>query len=189
MDGVGKNIQVAIFDGDTLQLKRTFSFDPESGQEECAGITVNPDDQTVWMCSSVGEESGRYLYEYSLTTGEYLRKVHIQCPPQWLQGTLYSDGTYYLTADDGTADDNEPDHIYRVNIEHGATNATVTLERTLDDVIFQGEIEGLTINHKTNQFLVLYNRGVIIRLGMPSAFYPDYDKEISEVFIYDMKAY
>ena len=31
MDGVGTNIQIAVYDGDTLQLKRTFPFNPESG--------------------------------------------------------------------------------------------------------------------------------------------------------------
>lgn len=187
VDGVGKDIQIAVHDGDTLKLKRTFKFEPQSGQEECSGLTVNPDEKTVWMCSWVGEESGRYLYEYSLETGQFLRKVHLQCPPQWVQGMVYYKGSYYLTADDGTADAHEPDHIYRVDIKPGASNATVVLERTLDDVTFQGEIEGLTVNHKTNQLLVHYNRGSRIVLGMVKGLYPGYEKEISEVFIYDMK--
>lgn len=34
MDGVGKNIQIAIYDADTLELKRTFPFEEESGQLE-----------------------------------------------------------------------------------------------------------------------------------------------------------
>ena len=187
VDGVGKDIQIAVHDGNTLKLKRTFKFAPESGQEECSGITVNPDDKTVWMCSWVGEESGRYLYEYDLETGKFLRKVHLQCPPQWVQGMVYYNGSYYLTADDGTADEHEPDHIYRVDIQPGASNAPVILERTLDDVRFQGEIEGITVNHKTNQMMVHYNRGSRIVLGMVKGFYPGYDKEISEVFIYDMQ--
>ena len=62
MDGVGKNIQIAVYDADTLKLKRTFSFEPESGQLECSGIAVDPDTNTVWMCSWVGEDSGKYLY-------------------------------------------------------------------------------------------------------------------------------
>ena len=117
MDGVGKNIQIAIYDGDTLELKRTFSFEAGSGQLECSGIAVDPDTKTVWMCSWVGEESGRYLYQYDLITGHYLRKVHMQMPPQWIQGIAYHNGCFYLTADDGTADDNEPDHLYRTKIE------------------------------------------------------------------------
>ncbi len=188
MDGVGKNIQVAVYDGDTLELKRTFPFEAESGQLECSGIAVNPDNSTVWMCSGVGEESGRYLYGYDLKTGKYQGKVHMQMPPQWLQGIAYYDGYFYMTADDGTADDKEPDHLYRTKIEEGATDCIVTLERTFDDVTLQGEIEGLTFDHAKNQLLLLYNRGARIVLGMPKGFYDGYDHEISEVFVYDMTA-
>jgi hypothetical protein len=188
MDGVGKNIQVAVYDGDTLELKRTFPFEAESGQLECSGIAVNPDNSTVWMCSWVGEESGRYLYGYDLKTGKYQGKVHMQMPPQWLQGIAYYDGYFYMTADDGTADDKEPDHLYRTKIEEGATDCIVTLERTFDDVTLQGEIEGLTFDHAKNQLLLLYNRGARIVLGMPKGFYDGYDHEISEVFVYDMTA-
>ncbi|MBQ1940269.1 MAG: hypothetical protein SPI64_05455 [Anaerovibrio sp.] len=187
MDGVGKDIQIAIHDGDTLKIKRTFKFEPSSGQEECSGLAVNPDTQTVWMCSWVGEESGRYLYEYDLKTGAYLRKVHLQCPPQWIQGMAYYKGSFYLTADDGTADEKEPDHIYRVDIQPGVSNVPVILERTLDDVTFQGEIEGITFDKANKQMLVHYNRGSRIVLGMVKGFYPGYDKEISEVFVYDIK--
>ncbi|MBK6089861.1 hypothetical protein [Ruminococcus difficilis] len=186
MDGVGKNIQVAVYDGDTLELKRTFPFEAESGQLECSGIAVNPDNSTVWMCSWVGEESGRYLYGYDLKTGKYQGKVHMQMPPQWLQGIAYYDGYFYMTADDGTADDKEPDHLYRTKINEGATDCIVTLERTFDDVTLQGEIEGLTFDHAKKQLLLLYNRGARIVLGMPKGFYDGYDKEISEVFVYDM---
>jgi hypothetical protein len=187
MDGVGKNIQIAIYDGDTLQLKKTFPFNADSGQLECSGITVNPDEKKVVMCSWVGEESGRYLYEYDLDTGKYLRRVHLQCPPQWLQGIAYSDGAYYLSADDGTADDQEADHIYRVVIRPDATNATVVPEYTMDHVAMQGEIEGLNVDPVTNQLLVLYNRGSRIVLGMVKGYYPGYDREISEVYIFDRK--
>jgi hypothetical protein len=187
MDGVGKNIQIAIYDGDTLELKRTFSFEAGSGQLECSGIAVDPDTKTVWMCSWVGEESGRYLYQYDLTTGRYLRKVHMQMPPQWIQGIAYHEGCFYLTADDGTADDDEPDHLYRTKIEIESTNCIVTLERTFDDVTRQGEIEGLTFDEKNNTLLVLYNRGARIVLGMPKGFYDGYDREISEIFTYEIK--
>ena len=166
MDGVGKNIQIAVYDGDTLELKRTFPFEAESGQLECSGIAVDPDTKSVWMCSWVGEESGRYLYRYDLETGAYLGKV--------------------MTADDGTADDNEPDHLYRAKITEGCTYCTVTLERTFDDVTKQGEIEGLTFDKEANSLLLLYNRGARIVLGMPKGFYDGYDREISEVFIYSI---
>ncbi len=184
MDGVGKNIQIAVYDGDTLELKRTFPFEEESGQLECSGIAVDPDTKTVWMCSWVGEESGRYLYRYDLNTGEYLGKIHMQMPPQWIQGMAYYDGCFYLTADDGNADDNEPDHLYRTQVSEDRSNCTVTLERTFDDVTRQGEIEGLTFDKKEGRLLLLYNRGARIVLGMPKGFYEGYDREISEVFSY-----
>ena len=186
MDGIGQNIQIAVYDGDTLELKRTFPFEAESGQLECSGIAVDPDTKSVWMCSWVGEESGRYLYRYDLETGAYLGKVHMQMPPQWLQGVAYYDGCLYMTADDGTADDNEPDHLYRAKITDGCTCCTVTLERTFDDVTKQGEIEGLSFDKEAKNLLLLYNRGARIVLGMPKGFYDGYDREISEVFFYSI---
>ena len=87
MDGVGKDIQIAVHDADTLKFKRTFKFEPKSGQLEVSGITVDPVKGTVWMCSWVVEESGRYLYEYDLD-GKYLRKVHLQPVLQWVQGVF-----------------------------------------------------------------------------------------------------
>lgn len=187
VDGVGTNIQIAVYDGDTLELKRTFPFAPESGQLECSGIAVDPDTRTVWMCSWVGEESGRYLYKYDLDSGAYLGKVHLQMPPQWVQGVAYHEGCLYLTADDGDADAEEADHLYRTRIDADATFCTVTLERTFDDVTRQGEIEGLTFDEENDQLLLLYNRGARIVLGMPQGFYEGYDREISEVFLYKMK--
>lgn len=187
VDGEGKNIQVAVYDADTLELLRTFPFEPQSGQVECSGIAVDPDSGSVWMCSWVGEESGRHLYRYDLETGAYLGKVHLQMPPQWLQGVAYHDGALYLTSDDGTADDGEPDHLYRTAIGPGDVSATVVLERTFDDVTFQGEIEGLTFDEDSGELLLLYNRGARIVLGMPKGFYPGYDHEVSEVYIYRME--
>ena len=184
MDGVGKNIQIAVYDADTLKLKRTFPFEESSGQLECSGIAIDTDKKIVWMCSWVGEESGRYLYKYDLATGKYLGKVHMQMPPQWIQGIAYYKGSIYITADDGTADDKEPDHLYRTQIKDGETSCIVTLERTFDDVTLQGEIEGLSFDRANGNLLLLYNRGARIVLGMPKGFYDGYDREISEVFTY-----
>lgn len=185
MDGVGKDIQIAIHDAQTLKLKRTFKFEPSSGQEEVSGITVDTDKRTVWMCSWVGEESGRYLYEYSLDTGEYLRKIHLQPVPQWVQGIFYYKGSIYITADDGTADLDEADHLYRVDLSDNSY-ATVVLEKTFTEVKKQGEIEGLTVDPKTGELLVHFNRGARIVLGMGKGLYPGYTKEISEVYKYKM---
>ena len=120
---------------------------------------------TVWMCSWVGEESGRYLYEYDLD-GNYLRKVHLQPVPQWVQGVFYYDGSLFLTADDGTADDNEPDHLYRVDIS-SASSAPVILENECPDcrAHFEAVLRHLDaekvpyqINHRLVRGLDYYTR-------------------------------
>lgn len=186
MDGVSSNIQISIYDADTLKLKRTFPFEPESGQKECSGIAVDPEHRTVWMCSWVGGESGRYIYKYDLMNGEYLGKVLLKEPPKWIQGIACSNGYLYITADDGDADKGEPDHLYRTRIRRGAKSAMVEPEKTFNDVKKQGEIEGLSFDRNNGKLFLLYNRGAIIKLGMPTGFYPGYDREISEVFRYNM---
>ncbi|MBO4919682.1 MAG: hypothetical protein J5365_05945 [Erysipelotrichaceae bacterium] len=187
MDGVGSNIQVAVYDKDTLELKRVFPFKEETGQLECSGIAVDYDSATVYMTSWVDDESSSYLYTYDLHTGEYKGRIHMQPYPQWLQGIAYYDGCLYVTCDDGNADDEDPDHMYRISINENGISARVTLEKTFDDVIRQGEIEGLSFDRKNGQFLLLYNRGARIVLGMPKGFYEGYSEEIHEVFVYDMK--
>lgn len=186
MDGVGKNIQIAIHDPETLAFKRAVDFNPESGQLEVSAIAVDTVHNSVWMASWVGEESGRYLYEYDLTSGKYKRKVHLQPVPQWIQGLYAHNGDLYITADDGTADEKEHDHLYRVMISDKNNEAKVVLERTLDDVKDYGEIEGLVIDAKKAEMIVHSNRGKQIVLGMPKGFYPGYDREISELYFYSM---
>lgn len=195
MDGEARNIQIAVYDAQTLALARTYPFAAESGQNEVSGIAVDPDSRSVWLCSWADGESGRYLYRYDLETGEYLGRFHLQAPPQWIQGIVYHDGWIYMTADDGTADLGEPDHVYRCDVSAfaGAENAgaeptaaPVFLERTLDDVTLQGEIEGISFDTDAGRLLVSYNRGARIVLGMPSGFYEGYAEEIHEVFAYEM---
>ena len=41
VDGEGKDIQITIHDAQTLELKRSFTFEPESGQKEVSGIAVD----------------------------------------------------------------------------------------------------------------------------------------------------
>lgn len=183
LDGEASNIQVAVYDGETLELKRTFPFDAESGQDECSGIAVDPDSGCVYMCSWTA--TGRYLYRYDLESGAYLGRVQLHASPQWIQGVAWHDGSLYLTADDGDADYGEPDHLYRATVSRDATHATAALERTFDDVTRQGEIEGLSFT-EDGRLLLLYNRGAHIVLGMPSGFYEGYTSEIHEVFTYQM---
>lgn len=184
MDGVGKDIQIAIHDAETMKFKRTFKFEPASGQEEVSGITVDPVKKTVWMCSWVGEESGRHLYEYSLD-GQYLRKLHLAPVPQWVQGVFYWDGSLFMTADDGTADDNEPDSLYRVDITSN-TAAILVLEKKFTEALRQGEIEGLCVDPNNGDLLVHMNRGMQIVLGMTKGAYPGYKGEIHEIYRYAM---
>lgn len=187
MDGEASNIQIAVYDTKSLELTRTYMFDPESGQTECSGITVDPDNNSVWMCSWAEDESGSYLYRYDLEKGSYLGKVHMKEAPQYIQGIKYFDGSIYITADDGPADDNSPDHVYRCEIDITKDEFPVITECTLDDVTRQGEIEGISFDDAKEQMLISYNRGAIIVKGMPKGFYDGYDEEIHEVFIYDIK--
>ena len=185
MDGEGKNIQVAVYDGDTLKLKRVFPFRADTGQLECSGIAVDPDSRTVYMTSWIDDESSEYLYMYDLDTGDYKGKMRLQPGPKWMQGVAYYDGSLYVTSDDGDADADAPDHMYRVDIAEGGETGLVQLEKTFDDVTRQGEIEGLTFDRTRGQFLLLYNRGARIVAGMPTGFYEGYSEEIHEVFVYD----
>lgn len=185
-DGESKNIQVAVYDADTLKLKRVFPFRGDSGQIECSGITVDYDHGIVYLCSWVDDESSSYLYKYDVKTEEFLGKLHMDPMPKWIQGVAYYDNHLYVTCDDGDADKDEPDHLYRITLKSD-TESTVTLERAFDDVTKQGEIEGLAFDPKNKQFLLLYNRGARIVNGMPVGFYEGYTEEIHEVFIYDMK--
>ncbi len=180
MDGEGKNIQVAVYDGDTLELKRVFPFRADTGQLECSGIAVDPDSRIVYMTSWIDDVSSSCLYMYDLDTCDYLGKLRMTPEPEWLQGVACYDGNLYVTSDDGNADDNAPDHMYRIDPGTG----DVFLEKTFDDVIRQGEIEGLTFDAEHGKFLLLYNRGARIIAGMPSGFYEGYDQEIHEVFVY-----
>ena len=184
MDGVGSNIQVAVYDGDTLELKRIFPFRADTGQLECSGIAVDPDSRTVYMCSWIDDDSSAYLYMYDLDDGAYKGKLRMDPVPKWIQGVAYFDGSLYVTCDDGDADEDAPDHMYRIALSDDHTSGSVVLEKTFDDVTRQGEIEGLSFDRSRRQFLLLYNRGARIVLGMPKGFYEGYTEEIHEVFVY-----
>jgi hypothetical protein len=187
MDGEGKNIQVAVYDGDTLKLKRVFPFRSDTGQLECSGIAVDPDSRTIYMTSWVDDPSSEFLYMYDLDSGDYKGRLKMEPAPRWLQGIACYEGGLYVTSDDGDADDGAPDHLYRIDVSEGKERGKTVLEKTFDDVTRQGEVEGLTFDRKQRRFLLLYNRGARIIAGMPSGFYEGYDEEISEVFVYDIR--
>ena len=187
MDGAASNIQIAVYDAETLGLVRTYLFDPKSGQTEVSGIAVDPDHGSMWMCSWAEDESGSFLYRYDLESGVYLGKVRMEAPPEFIQGIAYLDGWIYITADDGSADDDEPDHVYKCRVDLIRDEFDVIPEKTLDDVTRQGEIEGLSFDKEKKQMLISYNRGAIIVKGMPTGFYDGYDSEIHEIFVFDMQ--
>ena len=186
VDGVGKNIQVAVYDGDTLELKRVFKFNSETGQLECSGIAVDPDHGYVYMVSWIDDESSNYIYKYDLNSEKYLGKVKMDNPPKWIQGVAYNNNYLYVTADDGDADKDAPDNMYKIEINQNGNTGKVTLEKTFNDVIKQGEIEGLNFDKNCDKLLLLYNRGARIVLGMTKGFYDGYTEEIHEVFIYNI---
>jgi len=107
-EGRGFNIQIAIYDAETLEYKRSIPFDEKSGQIEVCAITVDPIRKIAWMADWC---NGRYLYQYDLTTGTYIGKLHLQPVPQYQQGVYYYDGHLFITADDGDANYWEPDHM------------------------------------------------------------------------------
>ncbi len=188
MDGVGSNIQVAVYDGESLELNRVFPFRSDTGQLECSGIAVNADDGIVYMSSWIDDESSSYLYMYDLDTGDYKGKLKMDSSPKWIQGVAYFDGSLYVTADDGDADQDEPDNIYRIGLRTSDGSCPVAFEHSFTEVTKQGEIEGLSFDKDNNQFLLLYNRGARIVLGMPKGFYDGYSEEIHEVFVFDMQS-
>jgi outer membrane protein assembly factor BamB len=183
IDGRGINIQIAIYDSKTLRYKRSIDFHPDSGQEEVSGITVDTERKVVWMTDWV---DGSNIYQYDLGSGAYIGKLQLQPAPKYQQGIFYRDGKLFITADDGNAEFDEHDHMYRVKIDPSAMATQVTLVKTFTEVKRTGEIEGLTMDPATDELLVLFNRGARIILGMPKGFYPGYDREIHEVYVYDM---
>lgn len=180
-DGQGRDIQIAVYDAETLQYRRSFDWDPESGQVEVSAVVVDPDNGLVWMTDWV---NGRYVYRYDLETGRYRGKLHLRPVPQWQQGIAYSGGHLYITADDGDADLDEADNLWRVPAMADGTAAFVEHALEFSDFRRAGEIEGVTFDPATGELLVLSNRGARIVLGTPSGFYPGYDREIHEVYVF-----
>lgn len=188
--GVGKNIQITVHDAKNLEFKRRLNFKEASGQKEVSGICVNPDAGTIILCSRGEGDSGRYLYIYDLDTGKYLRKVHLQMAPQWINGIAYHNGYIYLSSDDGTADEEadncEYDHIYRTKIVKNQSYCKVTEELGFEAPSLPGEIGGIAFDENENQLLILNNHGARIENGRIKSLYEGYEKEKHDIFIYDI---
>ena len=180
-DGRSSNIQIVIYDAESLEYKRAIPWEPESGQVEVSAITVDAKRDAIWMTDWV---NGRYLYRYELSSGKYAGKLHLRPPPQWQQGIAIYGDYLFITADDGDAEDDETDNLWRVPADIGATAAYVTHEHEFSEFKRAGEIEGLDFDEKAGEMVVLSNRGKRIVLGMPKGLYPGYDREIHELYIY-----
>lgn len=182
-DGQGKNIQVAVYDARTLLYKRSIPWEPASGQVEVSGVAIDAGDNSLWLTDWV---NGNYLYRYELGSGAYSGRLHLRAPPQWQQGIAYHDGFLYITADDGDAEDGEVDNLWRVRAGLRHSAAYVTHEFAFNDFRQVGEIEGVTFDEDAGEMIVLANRGKRIVLGMPQGLYPGYDREIHELYVYQL---
>ena len=184
IDGVGKNIQVAVYDAETMEYKYSIPWNKESGQVEVCGLAVDREHNRVWMADWV---QGHELYYYDLTTKTYEGKVRLSPAPQLQQGIYCRNGQILISCDDGDAEKDESDHLYIADVyqnDQPVDTAEVKLWREMTDFKRVGEIEGLTFNPLTDNLIVLSNRGARIILGMPKGFYEGYDREIHEIYIY-----
>ncbi|MDR3258563.1 MAG: hypothetical protein LBT51_02965 [Fusobacteriaceae bacterium] len=183
--GVSKNIQVAVYDAETLTYKYSIPWNADSGQVEVCGLAVDRDKNAVWMADWT---KGRYLYRYDLNTKQYDGKIHLRPDPQYTQGIFIIDGKVLISADDGDADFDESDNIYIADISDYKKTATyVTLFREMKDFKRAGEIEGLSIDPVNGDLLVLTNRGTKIDRGMAVGFYDGYSAELHELYVYKKK--
>lgn len=183
-DGEGRNIQVAIFDAGDLSYKRSVHWEPESGQVEVSAVAVDPRRSSIWLTDWV---NGRYLYRYDLETGAYSGKLHLRAPPTWQQGIGVRGDCLYVTADDGDAEEQEADNLWRIPANTGNSAAYVTHEHAFHEFRQAGEIEGIAFDEANSEMIVLANRGKRIILGMPRGLYPGYDREIHELYVYRVR--
>jgi hypothetical protein len=180
-DGRGTDIQIAVYDAETLRYEKSVDWEPESGQVEVSALAVDTVNGVVWMTDWV---DGTYIYRYDMVSDTYDGKLHLRPVPQWQQGIAALSGHLYITADDGDAEEGEVDNLWRVNAETDGTAAYVTHEKAFTEFRMVGEIEGIDFDRDAGEMLVLANRGKRIVLGMPKGLYPGYEKEIHEVYVY-----
>jgi hypothetical protein len=180
-DGRGRDIQIAVYDTETLEFKRSIPWEPDSGQVEVSAVTVDEVNGRIWMTDWV---NGRYAYYYDLASGNYEGMLHLRPVPQWQQGIAALNGSLYITADDGDAELGEVDNLWKVGPQENSSAAYVNHVLAFDSFRDVGEIEGIDFDPGTGEMLVLSNRGKRIVLGMPKGLHPGYDREIHEIYIY-----
>ncbi|MBT4250553.1 hypothetical protein HOD84_09455 [bacterium] len=186
INGKGENIQIAIYNLNSLEFIRSIPASSSSGQLEVCGVAVDEKRNLIWLADWV---NGKYLYRYSLNSGDYLGRLRVDPAPTKIQGiTIYRDHML-LTSDDADADYELHDHIYSLKIPDSkyAVESKLKFEKLLDDFRRAGEVEGLCISPDGSIFSVLMNRGRKIDEGIPKGFYDGYDREIHEIYIYNVK--
>lgn len=181
LDGRGTNIQVAVYDAETLAYRRSIDWSPESGQVEVSAVAVDVKNNTIWMTDWV---DGTYVYRYDLDAGTYRGKMRLDPVPPAQQGIAVHQGFLYITADDGDAERDEPDGLWRVPADPAAEVGRAVRVKAFTELLRAGEIEGLDFDAAASEFVVLNNRGKRIVKGMPKGLYPGYDREIHELYIY-----
>ena len=184
LDGRGTNIQVAVYDAATLEYKRSIDWNPDSGQVEVSAVAVDPENRAIWMTDWV---DGSHIYRYDLDSETYLGKMKLEPVPPSQQGIAVYAGQLYITADDGDAETNEPDRLWRVAADPAASTGQARVIKTFTEFKRAGEIEGLDFDEARNEMVVLNNRGKRIVLGMPKGLYPGYDREIHELYVYRLR--
>ena len=186
IDGHGENIQVVMYDLETLQVTGSIPWQAGSGQREVCGIAVDTLNHCIWLADWL---DGERLYRYDLTTGDYLGHITLEPVPTQIQGINVVGEYLYLTADDGDADQDEPDHVYAVHLTalDQQESKALLLEKTLDEFQRAGEVEGLCLSAEFETMAVLMNRGARIIQGIPQGFYPGYEQEIHELYIYRVR--
>jgi hypothetical protein len=180
-DGRGTDIQIAVYDAETLAYKKSVDWSPESGQVEVSALAVDAANGFVWMTDWV---DGTYVYRYDLKTDSYSGKLRLRPVPQWQQGIAEFDGSLFITADDGDAEVDEIDNLWRVVEPTASSDTHVMHEKAFTEFQRAGEIEGIDFDRQAGEMLVLNNRGKRIVLGMPKGLYPGYDREIHEVYVF-----
>lgn len=136
--GRGFNIAVSIYDAETLQWKRDLPWCPESGQVEVSGLAVDRDKQMVWMSDWV---DSRYVYGYSLETGQYYTKMQCHPTPYWCQGIFIADGKMLFAADDGESMYQIPDCIYVADLKEVPFTGLVDGKEVVRETPFEVKLD------------------------------------------------
>jgi hypothetical protein len=183
-DGAASRIQVAVYDAETLRYLRSIEWEPDSGQREVSAVAVDPERGLIWITDWI---DGSHVYRYRLADGSYAGKARLVPPPRHPQGIAVLGGRLYITADDGDADLDEPDNLWSAAADPVAAELEVRHEMSFGALRRAGEIEGLDFDAATGEMLVLSNRGARIVKGMPRGFYPGYEREIREIYVFELR--